>query len=96
MSRASEAKGFLARAEQEPGPSARLAKLHIMKLHIITRAAQLWVPALAPLGRDTRIPYFAASLRSGKAFANASREAATTQRSVIRPVTSRAGVTSKP
>ena len=45
-----------------------------------------------PLPATARTPF----ARSGNALANPSRVAGSTPRSVMRPVTSRAGVTSKP
>ena len=50
-------------------------------------------PTAQPTRRNA---YFAVSARSGKAPASAARDAAMTPRSVISPVTRRAGVTSKP
>jgi len=46
-------------------------------------------------GNDRLMGYSAAPARSGKAPARPARDALSTPRSVMRPVTSRAGVTSK-
>jgi len=73
-----------------------MARIPGKAISVKARAESLRTPQLhlPKQRRDQLDPALRA--RSGKAPANAAREAAMTPRSVMRPVISRAGVTSKP